>query len=288
MIRRIYRPLAHYLLPPGIQEIFQRMIYLYGTRLTSQERNLLSRNKQFYNIHKGKRCFILATGPSIKKQDLSCLEGEICIAVSNFFVHPEYSKIKPKYYCIAPYHLPITEDAWQTWMDEIADHLGNTQLFFALADFERNHRDGRFKEKDVYYLGFCEQWKYQLKRELDITKNIPAPASVPITALMLAIYMGFKEIYLVGCDHDWILHINESKHFYEEKSHALNRHGYNEWSDEDFSSHCLSYVTLWDAYKNVVRLSKKQPTHIFNATPESLLDIFPRVSLEKITELNKS
>jgi hypothetical protein len=287
MIKALYRPLAHYLIPPGIQEIVQRIIYLHGTKLTSQEKALISKNKQFHNIHQAERCFILATGPSIKEQDISFLKNEICIAVSNFFVHPEYSNIKPKYYCIAPYHLPITEDAWQIWMDEIAEHLENTKLFFSLSDLERNHRSGRFKENDVYYLSFREEWKYQLKRELDLSKSIPAPASVPITALMLAIYMGFEKIYLLGCDHDWILHVNESKHFYEEKSHALNRHGYDEWPDEDFSSHCLSYVTLWDAYKNVIRLSKNQSTKIFNATPKSLLDIFPRVSLEKITNSNK-
>jgi hypothetical protein len=52
---------------------------------------------------------------------------------------------------------------------------------------------------------------------------VPSPQSVTIMALEVALYMGFKNIYLLGCDHDWILHLDTSRHFYEENQHVFVR-----------------------------------------------------------------
>src|SRR6185437_6208885 len=59
---------------------------------------VLAANQSIYNRHAGQRCFILATGPSIKTQPLHLLAGETCISVSNFFVHPDYGLIRPRYH----------------------------------------------------------------------------------------------------------------------------------------------------------------------------------------------
>jgi hypothetical protein len=98
-------------------------------------------------------------------------------------------------------------------------------------------------------------------------------------ALLVALYMGFGHIYLLGCDHDWILHINESRHFYTEDQHALNRNAYNEWYGTDFESQCQDYIRLWQQYKAIQRVATSSTVHIANATAGGLLDVFPRVDL---------
>ena len=95
---------------------------------------LLAENQKLYNRHQGERCFILATGPSINSQSLRDLAGQTCISVSNFFVHPDCSAIRPRYHCVAPFHPPITEEAWQTWLAEMADATGDAELFFGMQD----------------------------------------------------------------------------------------------------------------------------------------------------------
>lgn len=276
--------IAYWAIPPAFQ-----MLYLNLKDRSYQilkgnvrERSLLKKNLALRNIHKGERCFILATGSSIKHQNLKLLRGETCIAVSNFFVHPDYAAINPKYYCIAPYHLPITEAAWQNWMNEIENGTRDAKMFFGMSDKGRNEADGRFKDRDLYYLRFSGSRDGSLPHNVDISQTIPGPQSVTIMALHIALYMGFKEVYLLGCDHDWILHMNKSRHFYSEENHAIVRSGYNEWFQEDLEGQFQDYVTLWQQYKRIREIANRIGVQTFNATEGGLLDVFPRVKYETL------
>ncbi len=286
-MRHLAKGLARWTVPRGFHDLARE--WLVARRVSSdghtdEERRLLDRNQQLHNRHRGERCFILATGPSIKTQDLTPLRNETCIAVSNFFVHPDYLTIRPRYHCVAPYHLPITEEGWQTWMAELAAATADATMLFWLADSGRNDRDGRFRGRHVHYLKCGGAWDDLLAHGVDLTRTVPGPASVPVMALMVAICMGFKNVYLLGCDHDWILHFNESRHFYEESESALNRADYDEWSGTDLESQCRDYVVLWQQYKHLMRLALDRDAHIYNATRGGLLDVFPRVSLETVLD----
>lgn len=274
--------IAYWLIPQGFQKLVSNIRERGRQAVSVQERVLLEKNLKLKDIHKGDRCFILATGPSIRHQNLKLLQGETCIAVSNFLVHPDYAVINPKYYCIAPYHPPITEDAWQKWMDEIEKGTKGAKLFFGMSDRDRNEKNGRFRDRDLYYLKFGEWWGRDVPNNIDISRTIPGPQSVTIMALYVAIYMGFERIYLLGCDHDWFLHINKSSHFYREEDHALVKSGYNEWFQEDLEEEFQSHVTLWQQYKGIREITNKNDTLIFNATEGGLLDVFPRVKYESL------
>lgn len=284
-MRQIAKRVAHWTVPPGFKDLlYSRFLGTIARRasVSSEERTVLERNRDLHNRHLGERCFILATGHSLKRQDLKLLQGEICIAVSNFFVHPDFAVINPRYYCVAPHHAPITEEAWQCWMEEMDKGTKDTVMFFGLADKERNSGGGLFAGRQVYYLKFRGVWDTIAARGLDLSCSIPAPQSVPIMALYIALYMGFRQIYLLGCDHDWILHLNTSTHFYEESQHALVRAGYNEWGEADLDSECRSYVSLWQQYKALQQAAHAKSIHIFNATAGGLLDVFPRVLYESL------
>ena len=82
--QELTRLAAHWVLPPGILAFLRS--HLMAKSLTQEEGAILRKNRALNNRHVGERCFILATGPSIKKQDLKLLRGETCIALSNFFV----------------------------------------------------------------------------------------------------------------------------------------------------------------------------------------------------------
>lgn len=285
--RKHAKQIAYWTLPQGINDLIRT--YLLSRNSTAadngilpEERELLAKNRILHNRHAGERCFILATGPSIKKQNLKLLQGEVCLAVSNFFVHPDYRLIKPRYYCVAPYHQPITEEAWQAWLTEMETGTGDAAMFFSLSDRQRNHRDGKFMDRQVYYLKFGNTWESLLMHGVDLTQPLPGPQSVTIMALLVALYMGFRTIYLLGCDHDWILHLNKSSHFYDENHHALNRHGYNEWLGVDLESYFHDYIQLWQQYKIIRQIADKQCIHILNATDGGLLDVFPRVGFQQV------
>ena len=117
---------------------------------------------------------------------------------------------------------------------------------------------------------------------VDLTRALPSPQSVTIMALYAAIYMGFSEVYLLGCDHDWILHLNQSRHFYAESQHALNRDGYNEWSAPGLDTYFKDYLRLWKQYQALRKVAEQRGVRIINATAGGLLDVFPRTRFETL------
>lgn len=281
--------LAHWTIPPGFQAILRSHLNRVNSNtLTPELRAVLQRNREFHSLHTGGRCFILATGPSIKQQNLKLLESETCIAVSNFFVHPDYAVIKPRYYCITAYHPPITEEAWQSWLAEMSKGTRSATMFFSLTDQERVERKGFFANRKVHYLKFGERQDMLVRHGVDITRAVLGPQSVPIMALQLAIYMGFRQIHLLGCDHDNILHFGTSSHFYTEDKHAMMRTGYNEWDGVDMELLLTADARLWQQYKAIRRVAGDKSTKIYNATPGGLLDVFPRVNYESLFEKNIS
>lgn len=243
---------------------------------------LLERNCELAGRHRGERCFILATGPSIKKQNLKPLKNEICFGLSNFFVHPDFNLINPKYYCLAGFCPPHTNEGWDSWMEEASATTKNCSVFIPIQDRERNLSNGRFSNRPVYSLNLqgTDQGLYQC----DLTGPVSSPWSIPVMALQIAIYMEFKEIYLLGCDHDWILHLHRSTHFYEENQHAAVRAGVDEWKDAPAEGYmegqCRHLLSLWGQYRILKETAKNRGIEIFNATEGGILDVFQQVRLE--------
>jgi len=258
-------------------------------RTTAVEPEILQRlqltqaNATLKDRHKGERCFILATGPSIKKQSLRHLAGEHCIAMSNFFVHPDYALIKPRYHCIAPYHPPITEEGWQDWLNDAAARITpDTAMLFGTKDHLRNTSGGFFQTRPTFFMDFGGTPQQLDAHGVDLARPLPHPQSATIMSLYAALYMGFEEIYLLGCDHDWILHLNTSRHFYDESQHALNRNGYNEWSAGGLDGYFRDYLRLWSQYQSLQKIAERSNCRIVNATAGGLLDVFPRANFETL------
>ena len=102
--KKLIKQIAFWTLPLGVQRVAQSLISYNRNRLSQENSDVLKQNRKLRDIHKGKRCFILATGPSINAENLKPLKNEFCIAVSNFYLHPDFKLIDPEYYCVAPWH----------------------------------------------------------------------------------------------------------------------------------------------------------------------------------------
>ena len=102
------------LIPPLLWDKLQ---YIRSYKHFLKYKNLVAKNIELKDIHKGKRCFILGSGPSIKKENLKPLKNEIVFALNNFYVHEDFAEMMsgnvPKYYMTAPVHPPQIEDEWK-------------------------------------------------------------------------------------------------------------------------------------------------------------------------------
>ena len=248
----------------------------------------LDKNIELKNKYAGKRCFILGCGPSINTQDLTPLKDELCISVSNFFVHKDFKTISPEFHLFAESHTPITDKQLFDLFTGAEEKLSPDQnVFVGIRDniFVRDNK--LFSKNKIYNYTIPCSVNYKTITKIDFTKQLPPIMTVAHIALYLGIYLGCKEIYLLGCDHDTILHLGESRHFYKENESALTRGGYNEWHHTDWGAHFRAYSLLWAIYKRVKAYAEKENIKIVNSTPKSLLDIFPRRSLEEVLKAKK-
>ena len=145
---------------------------------------------QFANIHRGKRIFILASGSSLNKLDLSPLSRRITMGLNrSVLIYPE-----THYHCVMDQRL----------FELYGDLLKKTRILFTLA--------GRPWGVPIDLLG-AEGFSN------DLTQGIYSGYTVSYFALQLAIYMGFKEIFYLGLD---LNHMEGKTHFFGNDFHSKN------------------------------------------------------------------
>jgi hypothetical protein len=268
----------NWILPLKIKNLLKHFLKKDVSILKETEKNnnpILERNKELNDsVGENKACYILACGPSINEMDLSKLIGEDCISVSNFFVHPLYNQIQPKYHVFAPHHFPISDSQYLEW---IVDHESKTK--FDQSIFIHKQYDKLIKQSlsstSLKKIFFENIDKLPEKfNEIKLDNQTPHYQTVVHLALYLAIGLGYKEIYLLGIDHNWLLNFGKSMHFYQENQSVLSRSGYDEYYNLDLEDEFHAHAKLWAFYKSIKKYSIANNIKIYNSTPNSFLDVF--------------
>lgn len=250
-----------------------------------RHRNQLAKNKDLKNRHAGKRCFVMCNGPSILKQDISKLEGEIVISVSSGYHHPAYSRIAPLYHCVPQitYTEKMTESVVANWLTEMQDQIGHATLFMNYTEQELVKKYGLFPNNDVRFLCMGRTRYPSSANKLDLSGIIPEVITVPLMAIMVAMHLGCKEIYLLGVDHDWFM-TKEYKYFYEPtalagKVDSLNDDGSHVGGLYDIFS---GGFNIWKQHRAIRILAAQAGVKIFNATAGGALDEYERAEFESL------
>lgn len=216
---------------------------------------------KYKDIHKGKRCFIVANGPSLKKMDLSLLKDEITIGMNRIYLMEKINNFKPTY--LVSVDIPCQLGQFTHEYNEL------TNIKF----FNWNSRKLFNKEENLMFL----KSNFNPTFERDIVKNtLGSSKSVTYTCLQLAYYMGFTEVILIGKDHNYNTNGisatrliestgNESNHFIE----GYYKKGMK-WGIPNYKREELSYKLAKQAYE-------KDGRKILDATIDGKLDIFEKV-----------
>ena len=246
---------------------------------TADETRTLQRNQSFANRHKGQRCFVIATGPSLKEQNIDSLGDEITFAMSGFWQHPVVEKWQPTYYCFSdPAYfngsLPMLE-----FFRSMGKRIHSSSFFAPLAAREVIENQLLLPLDHTNWVAFRGELNdnHADKRQIDLTRDIPGAMSVSQLCIMAAIYMSCSPIYLLGLDHDWLAHKGEAGHFYSGHG-GLEKHPdfkpqLTDWSYK-FLMECQ--LKLWLGYETLKSIAERKGIHIVNATHGGFLDVFDR------------
>lgn len=227
-------------------------------------RSILNKNRALLSCKRSDLCYVIGLGPSLRQVDIEALDGDL-IVVNRFNRFDVYGKCQPLYYCIIDEAF-FTADAVSE-LEDAFEKYPNAN-FILNANYSHNLRISREQEKNTFYSCLWNGWLGHSRR-FDFTKNLPIFPNVIGFAIALAIYVGYKEIRLIGCDYNSFASTS-SVHCYKENVRS------RKWS---MAFELFSYAFTTDMHYQLNRISQRYGVRILNATAGSLLDAYERIDL---------
>tara|TARA_B110000285_G_C14678352_1_gene403542 strand:- start:50 stop:403 length:354 start_codon:yes stop_codon:yes gene_type:complete len=80
-----------------LKDIPEKKIWNYSSFGKINQQKL----SKYKNLHKGKRCFLIANGPSLNKMDLSCLKNEITFGMNRIYMIYDKLEFVPSYHFVS-------------------------------------------------------------------------------------------------------------------------------------------------------------------------------------------
>jgi len=266
-------------LPPAI---YRSLIRVAGDLRfqTYARKDILQKNRALKGFGKGKRAFLLATGPSIKQEDLKLLSGEDCFSISNFFLHDDIQVINPVFHGYAAlYHEPLILENIVEWLHQ-ADRIlpARTKIVLGHNSYDIVQKFELFPERDVYYLYLGQ------KLGLDITKPVLGPQTGPLLMLPLMIYMGYERIYLLGCDNTTLRDYKKTVTNFYSPDQEIRKNATDPKRDVviDIEAEFRANLIMFEQYKYYRNVLADTSTSITNLSVDSWLEMFPFDRLENI------
>lgn len=222
--------------------------------------------------HKGQRCFVLGNGPSLRGVDVGRLVGEAVFTVNHFYLHRALEIVAPAYYCISDISF-FDERSNPFWHRNLM-RLPTTTSFFLPIGLRRRLRTALSDRDNIYYLRMDDRHEIWCDgtMSLDASGVLSKGDTVILDfCLPIAHFMGFAEIYLLGCDTDFGP-TEQAVHFYDLQTPGRSARYHREIWYQNVTS---SYEVARDAFEASGR-------RLFNATDGGRLDVLPRVTLDQV------
>lgn len=242
----------------------------------------------------GEDIVILGNGPSLNttiSESAEFLALHKKLAVNFACNAPVFFELKPEYYVLADPHFFASdaENVISLWSN-LAKVDWQMTLFIP---FKKN--SSRLSElvsnKNIrierYNLTPIEGFKGFCHKVFRSGLGMPRPRNVLIPSIMLAIAAGFKKIYIAGADHSWMktISVNDNNevvsiqpHFYKENEQEKKRVN-TEYMHYPLHQIVYSFYVAFKSYFEIKAYADSIGTEIWNITPGSFIDAFPRKKL---------
>lgn len=262
--------------------------------LGGKNRKEIKKNKEFQNKYSGKRCFIIGNGPSLNKQDLSLLKDEYVFTVNQMMRDKRFEQLQSNFHIIADplyfnldleneYHKKIIE-----LLKKIKTINNSPECFFPIQ--AKQFIDKLELDLPIHYFFFgCNMYE-SYRKKINYAKSVPGFFNVVQFAITLAIYCGFSEIYLIGCDMTGYREVEENaygnyeedKHCYhlseEEKKNVLHK---GRTCEEYFNG----FAHMFTDYRRLAEYAEQRNIKLINATEGGVLDSLHREKYESLFQM---
>lgn len=218
--------------------------------------------------HKGERCFIIATGPSLTFEDLNLLKGQFTFGVNSVVKILDKMNFVPNY-------LGIQDAGVYEKIGDMIETCPVEHIFMTDVLYQK-HCKRKESERYILYPKYnCRHSSHGDKRPLssgfsdDPSKVIYDGYSITYSLLQIAVYMGFTEIYLLGCDCSY--DVKSGKHHFVES-------GFFDKTAATVGERMIYAYTVAEKWLKANRPDVK----VYNATRGGMLEVFPRRTLDQV------
>ena len=244
--------------------------YLYSIKQYLLNKPVCDELKKFRGLHRGQRCFIIGTGPSLTTEDLDKLKDEVTFGSNRIFEIYPRTQWRPTYY--------MNQDF--TLIEKYADTIETLEPSALFLPIEFRERYANKKNMHHFVLRHRDFYP----KDADFSKNLHhylgQGFTVTYGAIQLAHYMGFSEVYLLGIDHNYAISLNE-------KGIPVVNEGVKDYfagstaSNKGLNLPRIAESTV--AYMTARKFADKSKHFIvYNATRGGKLEAFPRVNLDDV------
>lgn len=238
---------------------------------------------------------VLGNGPSLRRT-LDCsrtaLDRMDLMAVNFAGITPEFFDLKPQYYILADPHFfesPASDNVAK--LTEALSRVDWPMTLFVPAPCKASATRLTSGNASISVATFnavaVEGFGWLERLAFNCGLGMPRPRNVLIPALMTALRLGYRRIYVAGADHTWIrtLGVNERNevvsvqpHFYAESDKELERIT-QVYRNVRLHEVLMSQVVAFRSYFAIERYARSIGAEIVNVTPGSFIDAFPRGTL---------
>ena len=278
---RDYEPVKRQLLEKGMD--LEHILYFENITILDEIEDIIDisfvnqdKIKSFQNIHNGDKCFIIGNGPSLCVKDLNKIyqSGLVSLACNLIFKCYDITQWRPKYYFFTDgvkNKKTFTDNNLLKYVSENCEYI-----------FSRSNGDLAKYNSEIDNLIL---FKYMFSDSEDVydfssdcSQKIVIGHTVTYAMLQMAVYMGFKTIYLLGIDHNFSREQKEDGTIIKKeniKDHSSILGNYSIWGVPDI-------MNVTKAYISAKRYADEHDIKIYNTTRGGKLEVFERLEFDKV------
>ena len=218
--------------------------------------------KELKNKYSGERCFIIATGPSLTIDDLEKLENEYTFGMNSIIKLFDKTSFRPDFYGIQDRYV---YGAMKNEIEKVS-----LKTAFCADQIEKYYNVPKnfiiFPYDEYYHLFNGKLGEYNAKFSDNAYNIVYDGYSITYSLIEIAVYMGFNEIYLLGCDCSYPK---------GSKSHIVE----SGFVDKNAMK---NPIRMRVGYKCAKEYAENHDIKIYNATRGGELETFERVDLDEV------
>lgn len=222
--------------------------------------------KSLKNTHVGERCFIVATGPSLTMEDLHTLKENkvFCLGMNSCVLALDKTDWVPDLlgvedeYVYAKIEKALEDASHDKLKDKILISDNVEQFFDSAKQYHIFPQSILDHKSDFDRIG-------KIKFSDDCYNIVYDAYTITFSMMQIAVYMGFKEICLIGCDCN-----------YEKNKEHFIEHGVKDPYAPQLGERFIYVHGKFKEYAD------KKGIKVYNCTRGGMLEVYPRKSLEDV------